>query len=224
MKKEDRRKLRNIILISTVLLVLGNSQGIMAEEDYLIVRIVKADYPPDIYVDEEYNLTFFAFTVYYEIENPTQSTIYMDYICSPIPFPWLETNLVNKNISASIGLGVEWVGGTYGYSPGIHEGNYDFTIEFEPYASEILPQGEYFLWFNFTDCCSVNVPVAVEKMHINSLENQIIYTYYHDNSTEVFDYPKPTNTTNETSTMNMVVPFFLAILLVRKRRKLRLTK
>ena len=132
MKKAKLKKINTVVLFSLFIILMWHYYTILADNDYLIVRIVDADYPPEIYIHEELNFTLFAFTVYYQIENPTQSTIYVDYICSPIPFPWLEANLIDDNITANLGFGVEWVGGSYECTPGIYEGSYAFTIEIVP--------------------------------------------------------------------------------------------
>ncbi len=216
MKELINRRIKAMILISLSLLFLGSKTEMLAEGEYIIVRIVDVDYPPEVDIEAEYNLTFFAFILYYEIENPTQTPIYMDYLCSPFPFPWLETSLENDSITARIGMGIEWVSGNYEYPPGVYEGSYEFNIELEPYVNSRLPKGDYTLWLNFTDCCSVYVPVVVEKIHIVSTEEGLQFIFESGDVTETHNYPTPTNTEESSIGILFLIQSILLIVISNK--------
>jgi hypothetical protein len=166
-------------------LIIISPFQISAEEDYLIVRVIDADYPPSRAIYEELNLTTFSFTLDYQVENPTHSHIEVTYLCAPFPFPRLKANLLNKSLEVRQLFIVEWVMGEYIIAPGLKNDRYIFAFDIIGYKNRSLPQGKYELWFDFTNCSSVPVPVVTEKLIIHIAQTNISYYFEYNNDTRI---------------------------------------
>ncbi len=177
---------------------------VLSEEEYLIVRIMDADFPPSVGFHEEdsYNFTIFGTYVYLEYENPTSHDITGTYGCSPIPFPHLETNLENKSIELELVFIYEWPAGSLIITPGVHKKSFPFEMLIlnYPEGKKTLPLGEYTLWFDFTNCSSVPVPVVTYRMFIDVTNTNITYHFEFTNRTEIYDVSTPTPTPTSTTT------------------------
>ncbi|NPD87574.1 MAG: hypothetical protein HGN29_02555 [Asgard group archaeon] len=158
---------------------------INAEEEYLIVRVLDAEYPPRVRASEQGDYTLFSFTLQIQIENPTQSVIQGPYVCSPIPFPRLQTNLENKSLEVSATMVLEGTVGNLSIQPGNRNESKYFGIHVENYVNESLPLGVYELWFDFTNCSYVPVPVVTEKMFIFVTPSNITYYFEYNDETRV---------------------------------------
>ncbi|NPD89586.1 MAG: hypothetical protein HGN29_12775 [Asgard group archaeon] len=191
------------------------SVKISAAEDYLIVRVVDASFPPLMGVDEKRNYTLFGFTVDYQIENPTQSWITIDFVCAPYPFPRLKTNLVNKTLEVYQAFSVEWVMGQHTFRPGIKKETYNFYFEIWYHLNKSLPLGRYELWFDYTNCSTCPVPVVTEKLIIDVSETTIIYFFEYNNDTRVVS---PTQTIE---VADFEIPFYVFSLLFLVRAYLK---
>lgn len=188
-----------------------------AEDDFLIVRVIDASYPPSRAVYEELNLTTFSFTLDYQVENPTHSHIKVTYVCGLYPFPRLKTNLLNKSLEVRQLFIVEMVMGEHIIAPGIKNDRYIFAFDIIGYKNRSLPQGKYELWFDFTNCSSVPVPVVTEKLIIYIAQTNISYYFEYNNDTRIVS-PRITLTAN-------YLPFsFIIPLLVVMTFKVYLTK
>ncbi|MCG3220197.1 MAG: hypothetical protein H7641_02355 [Candidatus Heimdallarchaeota archaeon] len=176
-----------LLLIYSLLIVFFQVSA--EEEEYLIVRIVDAEYPPRVYIREERNYTGYTFTVVYQIENPTSLPITIPYVCGPYPFPYLRTNLRDKSLRVFLGFIIEWVAGETIIQPGFREDSYKFGFEIENYFNESLPLGNYKMWFDFTNCSFSPVPVVTEKMYIDVTETSVTYYFDYNNETRIV-YPR----------------------------------
>ncbi len=195
------RKLKwMIITIVFTSFILTGSMQVFSEEEYLIVRIVNANFPPRVLINNVNHFSLFEFETQIQIENPTQSNIKVDYICSPSPFPCLQTNLENKSLSVSLAVYIEGVGGSYNIPPGITSAFAFFAFFIEPYENEYLPLGNYIFWFDYVECCSVSVPVFTEKLNIHVSQSNVTYFFEYNNSTEVYYLHTPTPTPTPTTT------------------------
>ncbi|MHA1952417.1 MAG: hypothetical protein ACXAAM_00570 [Candidatus Heimdallarchaeaceae archaeon] len=201
-------KLFTLLILS---IILNQSVRISATEDYVIVRVMDASFPPLMGVDEERNYTLFGFTVDYQIENPTQSGITIDFVCGPFPFPRLKTNLVNKTLEVYQAFSVEWVAGQYIIRPGIKDETYSFYFEVHYHLNKSLPLGRYELWFDYTNCSTSPVPVVTEKLIIDVTETTIAYSFEYNNDTRVVS-PKQTI---EVANFEIPLYVFSLLLLVR---------
>ncbi|NPD87774.1 MAG: hypothetical protein HGN29_03575, partial [Asgard group archaeon] len=100
-----RWKAISLLLISSVMLV---PIQIYAEDNYLISRIIDAEYPPNAQVQTDRQHTSFKFTLEQQTVNPTSSPITIPYVCSPLPFPYLRTNLRNKSLIVKHEFTFQW--------------------------------------------------------------------------------------------------------------------
>jgi len=185
---------------------MQNSSG----EDYLIVRILDAEYPPRVYISDEGHFTLFDIEMQLQIENPTQSVINGTYVCSPYPFPHLKTNLRNKSIEVSVGVVYEWLVGSFYILPGIKNETADFGMTIYHYEDEHLPLGEYEIWFDYTNCSYVSVPVITEKMFINVSETNITYIFEFSSETHVFTVERTNN-----AIMFIIASYFLLTMVIK---------
>ncbi|TFG11075.1 hypothetical protein EU534_00135 [Candidatus Heimdallarchaeota archaeon] len=216
MYENTTKKIIAILLICTIFLVSRNELSVCGEEeDYLITRIVHADTPTTFFFEHSsYIYTIFEFPLIIEIENPTSNNITVTYGCGPFPFPQLTTNLVDKSMEVFLVFSIEWSTGTYNLVPGVKRDDFSFEMMIYNYPEEkeTLPVGVYELWFDFTNCSSVPVPVVCQKMIITITENNMTYFYEYDNSTEVFDISQTTETpTTEASLDRIAVSILLTI-------------
>ncbi len=225
----NKQKVKTILLISTVLLLMGNKQEVIAEEEYLIVRIVDAEYPPSVYVFTGWNYTGFSLRFYMEVENPTQSEINITYWCSPLPFPHLRTNLENESLEATISTQYEWsYPQNYSMPPGIEQRSHPAAIIIFNYEETQLPLGEYEIWYDYTDCSYTYVPVITQSMFIYVTEDSISYFFEYNNETKVVSTTQFTDTTNQfTDTANLVLIYFITPYIVNailNRMRMRMRK
>jgi len=178
----------SIIVAVSLTTLMAIPVAIESQDEALTVSIIDADYPPFAFIHEDDNVTFYEIDLVYQVENPTDTDIRVDYACAPYPFPYLRTNLANKSIVVSLGYIIEWVEGTWFIPPGITNDTYIFAIIVEDYAEETLPVGEYSLWFDYTNCSIVPLPVIVEKLIITVTEDNITYFFEHDNREDVYTF------------------------------------
>ncbi|MHA1954913.1 MAG: hypothetical protein ACW96U_13305 [Candidatus Heimdallarchaeaceae archaeon] len=174
MLRKVQSKLISVMIISTMILPVFQ---ISADSDHLITRIVDADYPPRIRIDEEWNYTRFGFDIVYQIENPTQSDITIVYFSDPYPFPRLTTNLENKSLSVQQAFILETISGESIIHPGIKNETYIFYFEVDNYLNENLPVGRYDLWLDYTNTSVSPVPVVTEKLIIRVTRTNITYFF-----------------------------------------------
>ncbi|MHA1202019.1 MAG: hypothetical protein ACTSQ4_05815 [Candidatus Heimdallarchaeaceae archaeon] len=188
--------------------------AIESQDEALTVSIIDADYPPFAFIHEDDNVTFYEIDLVYQVENPTDTDIRVDYACAPYPFPYLRTNLANKSIVVSLGYIIEWVEGTWFIPPGITNDTYIFAIIVEDYAEETLPVGEYSLWFDYTNCSIVPLPVIVEKLIISVTENNMTYFFEHDNREDIYTFEA-----THSGLYGLITVLILATFVQRKRKK-----
>ncbi len=196
----NRKKKWLIITLLSISFILHGSVQVQSDEENLVIRVVDASFPPETSIFEDENYSAFGFDISLQIENPTSSDIIVYYACGPYPFPYLEANLVDDSLEAELLFIIEWVEGSYSITPGIHDDFYRFVIIVDQYVNEYPPLGEYIIWFDYTNCSYVTVPVIIEKMRIYVLESRIVYIYEHNNETEIFFIPTTTSTPTPTST------------------------
>lgn len=196
MKRHEKRKIMTIIHICITLFLLGYNQEVIAEEDFLIVRVVAADYPVDSRVDSDFSS--FELSVSLEIENPFPSSVRVDYECAPCPFPYMEINLVNEELNWTPLLIIEGASGVTYIPTGITEEDALVAFKISGYRNTQLPLGEYRFWWNYTACCTVSVPVICQAIIIKVSEVNISYTYEYNNQTDIVTTFE--NTTNPSST------------------------
>ena len=213
------RKLSICLLFSILLLVFlsPSPMQINAEEDYLIVRVVDADYPPSVKVQEDKHRTTFTFFIDYQTENPTSSPINVTYVCGPYPFPYLRTNLRDKSLKATHIFSVQWPAGETSIQPGFRNDSQYLSFRVENYVNESLPLGTYEMWFDYTNCSSSPVPVITEKMYIDVTETSVTYYFdYNDESRIVSSLQE----TNYLSIFFIIPPISIAVSYMRwKQRK-----
>ncbi|TFG10127.1 hypothetical protein EU534_01355 [Candidatus Heimdallarchaeota archaeon] len=223
------QKSKAVIMIGLTMLLLCSKMETLAQDDFLITRIVDADTPEVTFFKySDHNLTIFLFPMIIEIENPTINNITVTYGCSLFPFPQLTTRLANKSQEVFLAFSFEWSVGTYDYVPGVKRDNYSFEMMLYNYPeeTETLPMGEYELWFDFTNCSSVPVSVVYQKMTINVSETDMTYFYEYDNSTEIFDISQTVEIPTTETSLNQLVALLLLIsntlLMKLRKKKLRL--
>ena len=203
-----------LLLISFITLVPIRT---FAEDEYLIVRIVDADYPPSVKVQEDKHRTTFTFFIDYQTENPTSSPINVTYVCGPYPFPYLRTNLRDKSLKATHIFSVQWPAGETSIQPGFRNDSQYLSFRVENYVNESLPLGTYEIWFDYTNCSSSPVPVVTEKMYIDVTENSITYYFDYNNETRVVSSLQQTSSYS----LSILGSFFLvlAVIINRKNKK-----
>ena len=171
-----------LLLISFITLVPNRT---FAEEEYLIIRIVDADYPPETYVHKDKDNTGFIINVHYQVENPTSSPIIIPYSCGPYPFPYIRINLRDKSLRVIRHYLIEWVAGETTLQPGYRNGSYMIYFVIENYVNESLPLGNYKFWFDYTNCSTSPVPVVTEEMYIDVTETSVTYFFDYNNETRI---------------------------------------
>lgn len=179
MRRKVKNKLILILIISTIIIPIYIG---FAEDDYIIIRVVDANYPPKMRVNEEENYTRFGLDLHYQIENPTQSPVNVTYSCAPYPFPLMNIKLRNKSLEVKQLFIVEWVFGNKLINPGIRNNSIAIAFEIYGHTNLSLPQGNYEFWLDYTNCSYVLLPVITEKMYIDVTETNI--TYYFDYNDE----------------------------------------
>ncbi|MHA1397677.1 MAG: hypothetical protein ACTSSF_08230 [Candidatus Heimdallarchaeaceae archaeon] len=192
---------------------------IYAEEEHLIVRIIDAEYPPDILMFNDSYQTLFEFRVQLQIENPTQSIIQGVYVCSPFPFPHLKANLENSSLNIELDVLFEWPIGNFSIPPGTENRSAYLDFWISPYQNQHLPTGEYEIWFDFTNCSYVPVPVITKKMFIYVTEINVTYLFEYNNELRVV-FPKP----QETDYNVAALATFILLVVLRYKVYMRLKK
>ncbi|MBY9000555.1 MAG: hypothetical protein KGD64_06555 [Candidatus Heimdallarchaeota archaeon] len=177
---------RNVLAFYLTILVVILTPQFSSGADNLIVRVVDVEYPPYILVSEEDNYTFWEFKAHIEIENPTSSIIEGSLVCSPVPYPHMEINLDNKSIDVTLTVLYEWPVHNFSIQPGIKTEIKNFVIIAFDYESEILPTGEYIIWFDYTNCSYIPVPVETEKMFIYASETNVTFYFECNDETKVY--------------------------------------
>ena len=188
-----------------------------AEEDYLIVRIVNAKYPPSVTLHKDYNSTSFEFVLSFQTINPTSSEIVVPYICAPFPFPYLRTNLRDKSLEVKLRFWVQWIAGDYAILPGTINESHFLSFEVFNYFNKSLPIGTYEMWFDYTNCSVSPVPVVIEKMYVDVTETSITYYFDYNNETRVVSSLQQTSSYS----LSILGSFFLvlAVIINRKNKK-----
>ncbi len=189
---------------------------IHAEEDHLIIRVIDANYPPSMPVYDRYNYTSFIFTLKYQIENPTQSSIKVTYGCSIFPYPRLKTNLVNKSLVVEQFTIIVFTSGEKFINPGVKNRSFEYIFDIYDYENKSLPHGTYELWFDYGYCSSVPVPVVTERMFIYVNETSIIYHFEFNNETRIVSSLDQT-----ANPIFFPLAFFFLIIAICKFRKRR---
>jgi len=213
MKNRFKQISFSIIVVVSLISLIAIPAEMDTLDESLIVSIIEANYPPKAGIREGRNYTIYIIDLVYQIENPTNDAVRIDYVCAPYPFPYLRTNLDNKSIVIKLGWIIEWVAGSSVINPGIKNDSYPFAIVIEDYKEEILPVGEYSLWFDYTNCSIVPLPVIVEKLLISVTENNITYFFEHENGEDVY--------TLETTNYGVYSVCAVLILAIHVKRKMR---
>jgi hypothetical protein len=185
-----RGKLIALIFISSFILIPIQTS---AEEDYLIVRIVDVDSAPKPSKNIEQNLTLFTIFISYQTVNPTSSEIIIDYSCAPLPFPYLRTNLRDKNLKVRLRYYYQWIAGDTTIPPGTRNASKYFSFDVLDYVNTSLPLGTYEIWYDYTNCSSSPVPVITEKLYLDVTETSIIYYFDYNNETRIVSTLHQTN-------------------------------
>ncbi|MHA1347138.1 MAG: hypothetical protein ACTSVO_12260 [Candidatus Heimdallarchaeaceae archaeon] len=188
MNKRIKQISFSIVVCVSLLSLISIPAAMDSLEESLIVSIIDADYPPIAGIREGRDHTIYGVDLVYQVENPTDDDVRLDTWCSPIPFPHLETNMENKSIVVYVVMIFEWPVGTYYIPPGIKNNTFHFEIMVEDYKEETLPAGEYSLWFDYTNCSIVAIPVIVEKLIIHATEDNVTYFFEHDSREEVYTF------------------------------------
>ena len=172
-----------LLLISSVLFVPIKTH---AEEVYLISRIIEAKYPPNIYVHKDRGYTGFLFVLEHQTENPSSTPITIPYICTPYLFPYLRTNLLNKNLTVNHIFFFQWPISELTIPPNyILNRTESIYLHIDDYYNKSLPLGIYEMWFDFTNCSNSPVPVVVEKLYIDVTETSITYYFDYNNTNHI---------------------------------------
>ncbi len=150
MNQKLKQRFKAITLIIVTMILLTNQSDVLSEGEYIVVRVVGAEYPPLTRVITEGHLTIFEFDIEIEIDNPTNSNIAASQICGPFPYPEMSTNLDDKNITAIVSVNHEWLARDFYYPPGITKRTILFGMDVMGYENPRFPMGEYRIWFNFT--------------------------------------------------------------------------
>ncbi|NPD90467.1 MAG: hypothetical protein HGN29_17270, partial [Asgard group archaeon] len=133
--------------------------------------------------------------------NPTSSPITIPYVCSPLPFPYLRTNLRNKSLIVKHEFTFQWPIDELTLPPGYYRNRTKYVyFKVEDYLNKSLPLGTYEMWFDYTNCSFSPVPVVIEKMYVDVTETSV--TYY-------FDYNDETRIVSSLQQSNYVIPFFV---------------
>jgi hypothetical protein len=188
-----RRLKWNFVILIQLFIIIFTPIETLAEEDHLITRILEADYPPDVYVATKNPVTLFEFKVGIQIENPTQSDVEVNFVCTPLPFPQVNTTLKNNTLTVSQDAVFEWVVGEYFLPPGKIDMSASIAFWIEPYQNTSLPLGVYEFWFDYIFCGSVPVPVITEKMYVDVSETTVTYYFDYNNESRIVS-PKPQET------------------------------
>ncbi|NPD89560.1 MAG: hypothetical protein HGN29_12645 [Asgard group archaeon] len=186
----------------------------LSAEDHVSVRIIDADYPPKMRVYDEDNYTRFGITLDYQIENPTQESIKITYICAPFPFPRLNINLLNQSLKVEQLYIIELIAGERFISSGIRNDSQAFAFEIFGYTNMSLPQGTYELWLDYTNCSYVSVPVKTDKLIIDVTETSVTYYFDYNNEARIVYPQQLINGANF-----LFVPTILALIIVYKVKR-----
>ncbi|MCG3222211.1 MAG: hypothetical protein H7641_12605 [Candidatus Heimdallarchaeota archaeon] len=193
---------------------------ISAEQDYLIVRVLDAEYPPSVYIAESNPYTLFEFEIEFQIENPTQSIIECPVRCSPVPSPYLKTTLQNTSITVYHSVSFYFSYGNFSIHPGIYNKSEFLVFTVCPYQNNSLPLGEYEVWFDFPNCSSVPVPVVTEKLVIDVTETSVTYYFDYNNESRVVSSVQQT----DYQTSVFIISSVFMIVLYDRRNRIKRTK
>lgn len=183
-------------------------------EEALIISVIDANYPPHVGTKDDWDFAIYGIDLVYQVENPTEEDVIVDTWCSPVPFPHLSVNLENESIVAYVVMVREWPVAQYYIHPGIRNDTFHFEIWVEDYKEETLPIGEYSLWFDYTNCNTVPIPVIAEKLIISVTEDNATYFFEHDNREDVYTFE-----TTHSGLYGLIAVLILATFVQRKRKK-----
>ena len=186
MNKRIKQISFSIFVIVSLISLISIAADMDSLEDSLIVSVIDANYPPHVGTKEDWDFAIYGIDLVYQVENPTDEDVRVDTWCSPFPFPHLSVNLENESIVAYVVMVREWPLGTYYINPGIKNDTFHFEIWVEDYKEETLPIGDYSLWFDYTNCSIVSIPVIVEKLIISVTEDNVTYFFEHDNREDIY--------------------------------------
>ncbi len=187
------------------------------EEDYLIVRIVGAKYPPSVALHKDDNSTSFQFDLKFQTINPTSSEITIPFVCTPLPFPYLRVNLRDKSLEVKLRFWVQWIAGDITIPPGFRNQSYSLSFEVFDYVNRSLPLGTYEMWFDYTNCSTSPVPVVTEEMYIDVTETSVTYFFDYNNESRIVSSLQETN---YLSIFFIIPPISIAVSYMRwKQRK-----
>ena len=188
MNKRIKQISFSIVIFVSLISLISIPAAMDSLDEFLIVSIIDADYPPFAGIREGRDFAIYEIELVHQVENPNDNGVRVDYLCAPNPFPYLRTNLENKCIVVGLAAVIEWIAGSWIIPPGITNDTYPFDIIVEDYAEETLPVGEYSLWFDYTNCSIVPLPVIVEKLIITVTEDNITCFFEHDNREDVYTF------------------------------------
>jgi hypothetical protein len=214
----EKQKLFRLLLIVSILLAsffVSRPTEISGQENYLITRILDAEYPPKINVVEKTRVTVFSFNIDYQVENPTQSNFTISLGCDIYPYPHLDVNLKDKSLEVGLLVNRNWIVWERNITPGVSNDSYKFEFIVIDYVKDKLPKGEYTVWFDFTDCCLCSVPVIAEKLVISVSSTKITYSYEYNDETIEVDSLRG----KYYSIFVLVIPIILVVVIIRMKRK-----
>jgi len=216
MNKRIKQISFSVIIFISLISLISIPATMDNQEESLIVSIIDANYPPLARESEDSNETYFQIDLVYQVENPTGHDVSVTFVCGPSPFPYLRANLENKSIEIYFGFVLEWVEGISIKPPGIYNKTFPFLIIVKDYREETLPVGEYSLWFDFTNCSTVPLPVIVEKLIIIVTDSNVTYFFEHDNREETYTFE-----TINYGVVGIEAIFIGVVLYLRKKKSFR---
>ena len=207
-----------------MILIMGLSSPLFiqlnAEEEYLVIGIVDANYPPRIIVYEDRHFTAFSFFVTYQIFNPTSSQITIPYVCAPYPFPYLRTNLRDKNLEVTPLISVEIVAGETTLNPGYKNRSIYIAFNIRNFINDSLPLGIYEMWLDYTNCSTSPIPVVTERMFVDVTETDITYYFDYINESRVVSSVQQTNYTQSLFILTSILMVAAFRIQNQKRKRL----
>ncbi|MCG3220199.1 MAG: hypothetical protein H7641_02365 [Candidatus Heimdallarchaeota archaeon] len=211
-KKRGTRFIWKIIVFLIVSSVIYYPLLIRADEDYLIIRMTDAEYPPRI-GEWSKKSSILTLEVDYQWENPTQNNIIVTAHCGPVFFPQVNITFVDKTLFARPLAVIEYVYmGDIEFKPGIRDRSKLIQFEIVNYVNDSIPLGRYILWFDFTNCSYTAVPVVTEKFIMDVTDENITYTFEYNNETRIVS-PKVTLKASSIS-VSLISSFYVIIVLI----------
>ncbi|MHA2308702.1 MAG: hypothetical protein ACXABJ_05455 [Candidatus Heimdallarchaeaceae archaeon] len=203
-----------IVILFLTSLFISKPIEISAEENYLITRIIDAEFPPTIKVVEKTSVTGFSFNIDYQVVNPTQSNITISMGCDLYPYPHLDVNLKDKSLEVGLLVNYNWIVWQTDIPPGVWNDSYKFEFIVKEYVKAKLPKGNYTIWFDFTNCSFCPVPVITEKLVISVSSTKITYSFEYNNGTiEVESLRK-----KYYSVFILFIPIMISVIIFRMRK------